>query len=141
MIGSDIPTEVLQAVPEAGEGVVYLLLTSGTCAPCHELVPRLAEVRIEEPVVALLPGGTKAADELATRFPSWIRVVRDPAATKLASGLRLQMTPFALELESGQVTGKAYLRNARDLLRLVEARHRGTRRLARKPLEVTANGS
>lgn len=138
-IGRDAPQSVMEAIPEARSEVAYVLLTSATCGPCRELVPELARHHADEKVVALLAGPDALADGLAALFPPWIQIIRDPLATALAKSLEIQSTPFAMEIEDGRISGKAYLYSVSDLLRLIEARRSGARRLSRKPMGVMSN--
>lgn len=121
MIGSEIPPNVVAALPELSEGIVYLLMTSGTCAPCYEVVAEMCDMRIPQTSVALVAGPAGAASELERLFPSAVRTIRDPQASELAKSLELHSTPYVLELEDKKVTGKAFLHEAADLIRLIEA--------------------
>jgi hypothetical protein len=126
-VGLPVPPPILAAIPEARSGVTYVLLTSASCTPCRELVPKLVKVRVEEPIIALAPGRPELADSLAALFPPGIRVIRDPQASELAQELKIQQTPFAIEITAGHVTGKSYLRSPSDLRALVNARRAGSR--------------
>ena len=137
-IGRDLPPLVRELVPETSTGVVYVILTSAICAPCRELVTQLRQLKIDEPVVALVAGRSDVAEDLVAMFPPYVRVVRDPLATTLADALELRTTPFAMELEFGQVTGKAFLHEASHLMNLIRARRTGLRKLVRQP-EVSVN--
>lgn len=138
-VGRPVPPSVLEGVPEARSGVAYVLLMSAICAPCRELVPRLAKVQVEEAVVALVPGRPEVADSLVTLFPTWVRTIRDPLASELAKALQVQQTPFALEIEAGHITGKSFLHKATDLQVLVKARRSGGRQLPATIVEVIEN--
>lgn len=122
MTGREIPFEVAAALPEMAAGVTYVLLVSATCAPCRELAPQLGSIRLPERVTALVAGDGELGESLARLLPPEIRVIRDPDATQIANHLGIQSTPFVMELEGGRVTGKAYLHEATDFRRLVEAR-------------------
>ena len=121
-IGSTIPREVLDTVPEANDEVVYLLVLSSTCGPCRELVPKLERHTFAQPMVAIVPGPAEAANEFLNVLPPYMRVVVDPEATAIANMLEVESTPFAMEVESGVVTGKAYLHEDTDLVNLIDAR-------------------
>lgn len=63
------------------------------------------------------------ADDFASLFPPGVvAIIRDPDATAVAEALGVAVTPFAIEVESRVVTGKAYLRDVSDLVRLRDAR-------------------
>lgn len=139
MIGRPIPESVATQLPEVRLGVVYVLLMSAICAPCREVAPQLGRLRIDEPVVALVPGNGEAVRGLIEMLPSWFRVIADPAATQIAKELQIESTPFAFEVEFGIVTGKVFIHEASDLMHLVEARRSGERNLGGIPLEVASN--
>ena len=121
-IGSSVPEDVAVVLPDQAEEHAYLLLISSTCLPCWELATDLAEHRLEQNIVALVPGHEEQAGELAALLPSSMHVVLDPEATRLAGALELESTPFALEIERGAVTRKAYLhQGASDLIEFVES--------------------
>jgi hypothetical protein len=123
-IGSSVPEDVAEVLPDQAEEHAYLLLISSTCTPCWELVSDLGQRRFEQNVVALVPGHGEKAGELAALLPSGIQTVLDPEATRLAGALQLESTPFALEVEHGTVTRKAYLHEgASDLVAFVESRN------------------
>jgi hypothetical protein len=123
-IGSSVPEDVAEVLPDQAEEHAYLLLISSTCTPCWELVADLGQRRFEQNVVALVPGHGEKAGELAALLPSGIQTVLDPEATRLAGALQLESTPFALEVEHGTVTRKAYLHEgASDLIAFVESRN------------------
>jgi hypothetical protein len=123
-IGSSVPEDVAEVLPDQAEEHAYLLLISSTCTPCWELVSDLGQRRFEQNVVALVPGHGEKAGELAALLPSGIQTVLDPEATRLAGALQLESTPFALEVEHGTVTRKAYLHEgASDLIAFVESRN------------------
>ena len=123
-IGSIVPEDVAEVLPDQSEEHAYLLLVSSTCTPCWELVADLGERRFAQKIVALVPGHGEKAGELAALLPSGIQVVLDPEATRLAGALQLESTPFALEVEHGTVTRKAYLHEgASDLIAFVESRN------------------
>jgi hypothetical protein len=123
-IGSSVPEDVAEVLPDQAEEHAYLLLISSTCTPCWELVSDLGQRRFEQNVVALVPGHGEKASELAALLPSGIQTVLDPEATRLAGALQLESTPFALEVEHGTVTRKAYLHEgASDLIAFVESRN------------------
>lgn len=122
-VGTLIPKELRDTVPQLWHGLNYILFTSPTCGPCIELVKHLDEfsvngTRLIAPVVA---DDDMARDFVAT-FPSTVSLVRDPIATRLFELLAINATPFVLEIEGGVVTGKAYLRGIRDLNNLIAAR-------------------
>lgn len=141
VIGKAVPQAVADAIPALNSEVVYIMLLSATCGPCRELVPQFERQHLPEKFVALLAGRAEVAAGLAELLPAWIQVIRDPLATSLAKELEIQSTPFAMEIEGGHITGKAYLYGISDLLRLVEARRSGARRLTHKPAGVTSNVS
>jgi hypothetical protein len=123
-IGSSVPEDVAEVLPDQAEEHAYLLLISSTCTPCWELVADLGQRRFEQNIVALVPGHGEKAGELAALLPSGIQTVLDPEATRLAGALQLESTPFALEVEHGTVTRKAYLHEgASDLIAFVESRN------------------
>jgi hypothetical protein len=123
-IGSSVPEDVAEVLPDQAEEHAYLLLISSTCTPCWELVADLGQRRFEQNIVALVPGHGEKAGELAALLPSGIQTVVDPEATRLAGALQLESTPFALEVEHGTVTRKAYLHEgASDLIAFVESRN------------------
>lgn len=121
-VGFPVPPEAAQALPEATAGPAYVLLLSSNCGPCRELVPQLHDREFEFPLVALIPGRKNSVTDLVKSLPPGIRVVTDPAATDVATALQIRSTPFVLEVESGTVTGKAYLRDTSNLFNLMEAR-------------------
>jgi thiol-disulfide isomerase/thioredoxin len=138
-IGTSIPHEVSERLPQLGQGLNYLLLVSPTCVPCHELAPQLSAVAIEAPAraLALVPGSSEIADDFVPMLPVWYEVVRDPVATAVANALEMERTPAVLELEDGVVTGKAYVLRAADLQNLVDARARSDAAdIARQAKEV-----
>lgn len=141
MIGREIPASVAGELPEMRNGVVYLLLMSAICGPCREVAPELRRLRIEEAVVALVPGGGDAVSGLVSLLPTWVRVIVDPTATEMAKQLQIDTTPFALEVEFGMITGKVFIHEARDLMHLVEARRFGARKLGREAMEVATSVS
>lgn len=132
-IGSTVPEEVVEALPELRGGVRYLVLMAATCAPCREVAAELGGRSLDSRFVALVPGREELADGLIGMLPDGLRVVRDPVATGVAESLGITSTPFAVEVEDGVVGGKAYVSSASDLDRLVEARGR------RIPLAVVAD--
>lgn len=138
-VGRAVPSELLASIPEASSSVAYVIVASAICAPCREIAPGLARLRLDEPVVALVAGRAELADALASSFPAWIRILRDPVATQFANLLQVKSTPFAMELENGQVTGKVFLHEATDLMRLVNARRSGQRRLPRMAGEAVSH--
>jgi len=121
-IGDRVPTQVLAALPELEHGLVYLLFLSPSCGPCLEIVPELGSQDFEAPVIALFGGRDEMADDFEATFPSEIRTMRDPIASEVADTLKIRSTPFAIEIETGIVTGKTYMREAADLVRLMAAR-------------------
>lgn len=132
-IGSDLPQEVGDALPEVLGGVRYLVLMAATCRPCREVAAELGERDLDSRFVALVPGREELADGLVSLLPRELRVVRDPVASEVAERLGITSTPFAVEVEDGRVSGKSYVSSAADLDRLVEARGR------RIPLAVVAD--
>lgn len=120
-VGFRVPDDVLESLPELGERLGYVMLISSSCATCKELVPELAH-DYRDPMVALVAGTPRTADAIIELLPTGFRAVRDPEATELARLLEVQSTPFVLEIESGIVTGKAYLHEPEDLSRLIGAR-------------------
>lgn len=124
-LGSLIPDEVKDAIPELRRERVYLLVLSSVCAPCRELAPRLRGLQLADRIVALVPGNDpEVAGSLAELLPPEVRTIKDPEAVALARALRIQSTPFALELEADRVTGKAYLYDVSYLQNLVAARRK-----------------
>lgn len=118
-VGDAVPEEVAAVLPD---GQAYLLLVSAGCSPCRDLVADLAGRRIEQNVVALVPGNEEQADQLLALLPPGVRAVPDPGATELAGLLNLHSTPFVLEVAEGTVTGKAYLHEgAADFLEFIGA--------------------
>lgn len=135
-IGHTAPARVLDAIPEVRDGLGYVLLASAICVPCRQLIPQLADHRVNETIVALLAGSADVAAGFAELFPPWIRVIRDPEASAIATLLELKSTPFAVEIDTGRVTGKAFLYEVSDLLRLIEARRSGAREFTPRRVEV-----
>lgn len=121
-IGTEIPAPVAEDLPELADGLGYVLLLSGNCGPCRDLVPRLGSIELRGPVFVLMPGEGGLVDDFVRMLPSGYRVVRDPLATEVATALQMERTPAVLELEDGVVTGKAHLFEAQDLQRLMDAR-------------------
>lgn len=122
-IGSAIPEEVIQAVPTWRSGPAYLLLLSATCAPCRAVAAGLEQGALSDyTILALVPGPEGLASELIEMLPKGLQTIRDPEAEYLASKMELRSAPFAFQLERGAVTGKAYLHEAGDLVRLINAR-------------------
>lgn len=132
-IGSDLPQEAAAVLADVRDGVRYLVLMAATCRPCRELAAELGERDLDARFLALVPGREQLADGLISLLPAQLRVIRDPVATEVAESLGITSTPFAVEVEDGKVSGKAYVSNAADLDRLVEARGR------RIPLAVVAD--
>jgi hypothetical protein len=121
-VGTNLPDEVMSALPDLQDERAYLLLISAGCTPCRELVAGLGEHRFEQKIVALVPGSMEQASELVALLPPGIRPVLDPEAVRVAEVLELESTPFALEVEGGTVTRKAYLHEgAADLFKFVES--------------------
>lgn len=120
--GTVLSAAVLERHPEFAQGLVYVLLASPTCVPCREVVPQLATVDVPGRVFALLPGSRQLIDDFMPLVPSNYDVIRDPLATETANLLTMEQTPSVLEIEEGVVTGKAYLFEATDLARLIDAR-------------------
>jgi hypothetical protein len=119
-IGSSLPEDVAEVMPEVEPA--YLLLISAGCDPCRELVAELDGHRLEQGVVALVPGRQEQASELAALLPPGIRAVFDPEATQLSESLDLESTPFALEVDRGTVTRKVHLYGgASALIEFVES--------------------
>jgi Trm5-related predicted tRNA methylase len=78
--------------------------------------------RLEQSIVALVPGREEQASEIAALLPSDMRVMLDPEATNLAESLDLESTPFVLEVEGGTVTRKVHLfGGASSLMEFMEA--------------------
>lgn len=121
-IGSEVPAEVLLAVPEMKTPLSYLLVLSATCTPCREVAVDLEGAHFDLPAVALVAGPEEQADGVAALLPEGTRVVRDPEATSLAKTLHIESAPFAVQIESSTVTGKAYLHSAGHLEELMLAR-------------------
>lgn len=138
-VGREIPQEVREEIPEVSVGLGYVVLLSAICAPCREVAVDLGRRALGENVIILLTGPDELADGLFSMLPKWARTVRDPEALDLAKSLQIRSTPFALEIDSGRVTGKAYLRTFGDLLRLVEARHARRTRTIREAEKVIGN--
>lgn len=122
-IGHEIPEVVRAALHELNGQPVYVVILSATCTPCWQFA-RSFLLDPEVRAVALLSGSEQHADEMEVLFPRHVRVIRDPVARRLAEALRVRSTPFALQLETGRISGKAYLRNADELTDLVEARRK-----------------
>lgn len=120
--GTVLSAEVIERHPEFEQGLVYILLASPTCVPCREVVPDLSSVDVPGRVFALLPGSRQLVDDFIPLVPSTYDVIRDPLATETANLLSMERTPSVLEVEDGVVTGKAYLFEASDLARLIDAR-------------------
>jgi hypothetical protein len=129
-IGAPVPGDVLAALPQlAGTGRRQVLLLSAVCGPCRELAVELGKSTVDGQLLALVPGHSEAADVLISLLPPDVAVVRDPDAIAIAKALAIRSTPFAVEVESGTVTGKAYLKELADLARLIEAGRNGRRRI------------
>ena len=121
-IGVTVPDEVVARAPYLSDGLTYLLLLSGTCAPCRELAPQLASVETRGLVVSLVPGDEEGVRDLIPLIPPSYEVVRDPHAIEIAMALNMQRTPAVLEIEDSVVTGKAHLFSGLDFQRLIDAR-------------------
>lgn len=121
-IGSPVPKEAKQALPRLDRELTYLMFVSGSCAACGVVLSELQERGFEdERLHVVLAGDDGATNRLAASIPPDLTVVRGPEALAITQALRVRSTPFALQLENGIVTGKAVLRGADDLQRLIAA--------------------
>jgi hypothetical protein len=119
-IGTFLPDDIL---PSLNDDVSYLLFVSPTCGPCLKIASELQTQELGGArLLALFAGQDGIADDFASLFPPEVEIIRDPDATAVAEALDVALTPFTLEVESRVITGKAYLRDVSDLLRLIEAR-------------------
>jgi hypothetical protein len=139
-IGLEVPEEATQHLPQLAEGLSYVLLLGGTCAPCRELAPQLSSVRTRGTVLALVTGRDEQAGDLVRMLPPSFEVVGDPAAVETARALGMERTPSVLEIESGVVTGKARISSGGDFQNLIDARdHSDAAEIARRVKEARAN--
>lgn len=122
-IGAPVPPEVVSLRPQlAEEEPTYLLFVSPQCVSCRSLVGDLGKQHVlEAPIIGLVGGSGRRADELADLFPESIDLVRDPDATSVLQAMQLRVVPVALQIESGFITGKASVRHGADLLQLIRA--------------------
>jgi len=125
-IGSKIPTEVIEIVPDIEMMQANFVLLSSTCNPCRELVANLDGHRFNAKIIVLLAGRKELADGLASMLPSDLEVLRDPEASQIAAAFNIQSTPFAVAVSNGEVAQKAYLYSKDDLIVLVDG-HKTTR--------------
>ncbi len=140
-LGVAAPASVATLVPEVTRPRGYVVLTSSSCTACHELVPGLQALRIEPNVVALVPGSSHAAVQLAEQFPPWIRVIRDPEASAIAQALEVDRTPYGMEFQQGKMSAKVYLHKPADLAELFESGKRAETRRGMTQLEVAGRGN
>lgn len=122
-LGSRVPKEVTNELPELERGLVHLILLSATCSPCRELANGLRDeiMPANRAVIALVPGRPELADGVIELLPPSIRAVHDPLAEDLAGILGLERVPNALTMRDGVVIAKAPpLDSANDLLRFME---------------------
>jgi hypothetical protein len=141
-IGDSVPAEAVAALPAIGRDLAYLLFMSPSCEPCTEIAPQLGRHELGATVVALFSGTDEMADDFEAQLLPDVETVRDPAATRIAEALRVRSTPFAVEVENGIVTGKAYIRDISDLLRLISARDTSeAAEIARNLTEVVETAS
>ncbi|CAA9564346.1 MAG: hypothetical protein AVDCRST_MAG49-2767 [uncultured Thermomicrobiales bacterium] len=108
-VGSRVPDDVAQELPELGSGTTQLLLLSAHCNPCREMAVQLGRrpVGAFGRVVALVPGTPALADGVVDALPAGIRPIRDPVATGIAKSLEIRRVPFALRVEGGVIAAKA----------------------------------
>lgn len=124
-VGSPVPAEVLDAIPEAAGGAVYVFLISASCRTCRMLAADIEDQRptFAGPIVALVPGPPSAAREIAAMLPVGTRTIYDPVAGPLAqTHLAVSSTPFILRLERRQLTAKSFVATVADLTTFA-ARH------------------
>jgi hypothetical protein len=144
MPGAAVPPAALAAAPEVGGAHGRIILTSATCGPCRELVGQLPMLATDVSTALLLPGPRQAADDLERLVPTWIRVIRDPAASALAQDLEVNRTPFVFALANGRIASKSYVRSLADVTKLdddsVSASERPHVGHATTELEVSTNG-
>lgn len=118
-IGSEVPRQFLDTMPDAKKGRLCVLSISATCVPCRDLVSELRGRKIEAPVVALVTGREELASDLSKLLPRGVHTILDPEAGGLARSLNINTTPFAVEISEGVVTRKKYLKSAADLMAFV----------------------
>lgn len=121
LVGSDIPMEAVSLVPELAAGKHHLLLISGSCTPCRDLVFDLERQPFGHKVFALVAGRDEVVEAVIDFMPPDVAAIRDPIATKVSSLLHIRSTPFAVEVEGGRITAKSYVRGAQDLRSFVGA--------------------
>lgn len=115
LVGSDLPSEAVSLIPELVAGKQHLLLISGSCTPCRDLVFDLEREPLGNRVLALVAGRPEVVDAVIDFLPPDVVPIRDPIATSLSSLLHIRSTPFALEVEDGRISAKSYIRGAQDL--------------------------
>ncbi len=119
-LGSTVPEEIVSSMSMAAGQVMHILLISGSCESCRDVVEGLKAEALTSPLTVLLSGNETQADAIVSMLPPKVQVVRDPEAGRIARLLDLHMTPFALQVVQGTVTGKALLQSAEDLFALMK---------------------
>ena len=87
-------------------------------------MPNLTEIPLPGKLLVLFSGDDEMAADFDRLIPSAIQRVRDPAASEVARLLGVDASPFVIEVESGVITGKAFVGELDDLVRLAEAQDR-----------------
>lgn len=117
-VGARVPAEVLEAIPDAMDGTVYVLLISALCRSCRLLAADIEDRRqsFTAPFVALVPGPAAVAREIVAMLPPGTRAIHDPVAGTLAqTHLAVRSTPFLLRVERGTLTAKSFVGSVADL--------------------------
>lgn len=121
IVGSELPSQALGLLPELRSGQHHLLLISGSCTPCRDLVFDLEREPLGSRTLALVAGREEVVDAVVDFLPLDAVPIRDPVATDFASALHIRSTPFAVEVNDGHITAKSYIRGADDLRTFVAA--------------------
>lgn len=120
-VGSEVPESVLAHLPMLAESLrTHLLVASGTCMSCRELIPKLKSVSVLGRLVALVAGKPETADVLVEMLEHvGATIIRDPEASELSAAMSVRSAPFLMGVAEGRVRSKGYLFGVDDFVRLV----------------------
>ena len=125
-VPSVIPSKVLQEFEDAGvsteQDQIVVFLSAG-CLPCRERASEIVARQDVGPSIFLVTGGDRrhGLEELRELLtPSGSPIIYDPVAFNIVKGLNINLTPFAFRISHGGVIAKTYLRNGRDIERILE---------------------